>query len=65
MMKRTWFCGVGTFSKGKNASACIGLTPIQHSSGGEVKLGAYFGENNPELAEKWVIEFDRSRHWVR
>jgi transposase len=30
---------VGTFSKEKDASACIGLTPIQHSSGG-VKLGS-------------------------
>ena len=30
---------LGTFSKGKDASACIGLTPIQHSSGGKVKLG--------------------------
>jgi transposase len=25
---------LGVFSKGKDASACIGLTPIQHSSGG-------------------------------
>ncbi len=31
---------IGTFSKGKDASACIGLTPIQHSSGGMVKLGS-------------------------
>jgi transposase len=30
---------LGTFSKGKEASACIGLTPIQHTSGGKVKLG--------------------------
>lgn len=29
----------GTFSKGKDASACLGLTPIQYSSGGKVKLG--------------------------
>ena len=28
------------FSKGKDASACIGLTPIQYSSGGKVKLGS-------------------------
>ncbi len=34
---------VGAFSKGKSASACIGLTPVQHSSGGVVKLG-YIGE---------------------
>jgi len=31
---------IGVFSKGKDASACIGLTPIQHSSGGIVKLGS-------------------------
>ena len=30
---------LGAFSKGKDASACIGLTPIQNSSGGKVKLG--------------------------
>ena len=30
---------LGTFRKGKDASACIGLTPTQHSSGGKVKLG--------------------------
>jgi transposase len=28
-----------TFSKGKDVSACIGLTPIQHSSGAKVKRG--------------------------
>ena len=31
---------VGTFKTGRDASACIGLTPIQHSSGGKVKLGS-------------------------
>ena len=31
---------IGYFSKGKDASACIGLTPIQHSSGSMVKLGS-------------------------
>lgn len=31
---------IGVVSKGKDASACIGLTPIQYSSGGEVKLGS-------------------------
>lgn len=30
----------GTFKKGKDASACIGLTPVQHSSGGKTKLGS-------------------------
>jgi len=34
-------CGeMGVFKKGRDASACIGLTPIQHSSGGKVKLGS-------------------------
>jgi transposase len=31
---------LGAFSKGKDASACIGLTPIQYSSGGKTKLGS-------------------------
>jgi|TARA_R110001583_G_scaffold30706_4_gene105807 transposase len=31
---------IGTFSKGREASACIGVTPIQYSSGGTVKLGS-------------------------
>ncbi len=31
---------VGTFNKGKDASACIGLTPLQHSSGGKTKIGS-------------------------
>ncbi|MBR8841834.1 transposase [Pseudoalteromonas sp. JC3] len=29
-----------TFKTGREASACIGLTPIQHSSGGQVKIGS-------------------------
>lgn len=34
-------CGdMGLFKKGKDASACIGLTPKQYSSGGVIKLGA-------------------------
>lgn len=31
---------IGVFSKGKDAAACIGVTPIQHSSGGKTKLGS-------------------------
>ena len=31
---------LGTFCKGKDASACIGLTPLQHTSGGKVKMGS-------------------------
>lgn len=33
-------CQPEQFKKGKDASACIGLTPIQHSSGGKTKLGS-------------------------
>ena len=33
-------CGAQeVFKSGRDASACIGLTPIQHSSGGKTKLG--------------------------
>ncbi len=32
-------CGITTFAKGRDAAACVGVTPIQHSSGGKVKLG--------------------------
>jgi transposase len=31
---------IGAFSKGKDASACIGLTPVQYSSGGIINLGS-------------------------
>lgn len=31
---------LGGFSKGKDASACIGLTPIQYSSGGKTNMGS-------------------------
>lgn len=31
---------LGVFKKGKDASACIGLTPLQYSSGGKTKLGS-------------------------
>ncbi|PAJ72096.1 hypothetical protein CJF42_23120 [Pseudoalteromonas sp. NBT06-2] len=30
----------GVFNKGRDVSACIGLTPIQYSSGGIIKLGS-------------------------
>jgi len=34
-------CGdAGTFKTGRDASACLGLTPVQHSSGGKIKLGS-------------------------
>jgi len=33
-------CGdAGVFKSGRDVSACIGLTPVQHSSGGKIKLG--------------------------
>ena len=31
---------LGVFTKGKDVSACIGLTPMQYSSGGKTKLGS-------------------------
>lgn len=31
---------LGVFTKGKNVSACIGLTPMQYSSGGKIKRGS-------------------------
>ncbi len=31
---------IGAFSRGKTAAACIGLTPVQHSSGGKSKIGS-------------------------
>ena len=31
---------IGVFKDGKAAAACIGLTPLQHSSGGKTKLGS-------------------------
>ena len=34
-------CGdVGVFHSGRDVSACIGLTPVQHSSGGKTKIGS-------------------------
>ncbi len=34
-------CGeAGSFVTGRDASACIGLTPLQHSSGGKTKIGS-------------------------
>ena len=33
-------CGdIGVFQSGRDAAACIGLTPLQHSSGGKTKIG--------------------------
>jgi transposase len=34
-------CGdIGVFQSGRDVSACIGLTPVQHSSGGKTKMGS-------------------------
>ncbi len=34
-------CGdAGVFKSGRDVSACLGLTPVQHSSGGKTKLGS-------------------------
>lgn len=30
----------GVFKSGRDVAACIGLTPVQHSSGGKVKIGS-------------------------
>jgi transposase len=40
---------LGHFKAGKDAAACIGLTPIQHSSGGKVKLGTIGRRKNTSL----------------
>ena len=46
---------LGTFNKGKNASACIGLTPIQHSSGGKVILGTIGKKSKNSLLRSQLI----------
>ncbi len=38
-------CQPAIFNKGKDASACIGLTPIQYSLGRKVKLGSSIGKH--------------------
>ena len=45
---------IGTFSKGRDASACIGVTPIQYSSGGTVKLGSIGKTKNSLLRSQLV-----------
>ncbi|MGX9419518.1 IS110 family RNA-guided transposase, partial [Vibrio sp. WJH972] len=39
----------GEFKHGRDLSACIGLTPMQHSSGGKVKLGTIGKRKNTSL----------------
>lgn len=49
-------CGdLGSFDKGKSASACIGLTPIQHSSGGKAKLGSIGKSKNSQILRSQLI----------
>ncbi|NNG45130.1 IS110 family transposase [Pseudoalteromonas sp. NEC-BIFX-2020_002] len=45
---------IGTFSKGKDAAACIGVTPIQHSSGGTVALGSIGKSKNSILRSQLI-----------
>lgn len=40
---------LGEFKQGRDVSACIGLTPVQHSSGGKVKLGTIGKRKNTSL----------------
>lgn len=40
---------LGEFRQGRDVSACIGLTPVQHSSGGKVKLGTIGKRKNTSL----------------
>jgi len=45
---------LGAFNKGKDASACIGLTPAQHSSGGKVKIGTIGKLKNSTLRSQLI-----------
>lgn len=45
---------LGTFNKGKDASACIGVTPAQHSSGGKVKIGTIGKIKNSTLRSQLI-----------
>lgn len=40
---------LGHFKSGKDASACIGLTPCQHSSGGKIRIGTIGKRKNTGL----------------
>ena len=45
---------VGAFKKGKDASASIGVTPAQHSSGGKVKIGTIGKIKNSTLRSQLI-----------
>lgn len=40
MMLKVYFSCIEHFKNGREASACAGLTPVQHSSGGKEKIGS-------------------------
>ncbi|MFK3864569.1 transposase [Pseudoalteromonas rhizosphaerae] len=41
MMLKVYFSCIEHFKNGREASACAGLTPVQHSSGGKEKLAQF------------------------
>ena len=49
-------CGeMGVFKKGREAAACIGVTPVQHSSGGKVKLGTIGRHSKNTMVRSYLI----------
>ena len=40
VLLKIYFSSIGHFKNGREASACAGVTPVQHSSGGKDKLGS-------------------------
>lgn len=56
---------LGSFSKGKDASACIGLTPLQYSSGGKTKIGS-IGKyvKNGALRSQLIVGATAAVSWI-
>jgi len=56
---------LGTFNKGKDASACIGLTPLQYSSGGKTKIGS-IGKylKNGTLRSQLIVGTTAAISWI-
>lgn len=56
---------LGSFKKGKDASACIGLTPLQYSSGGKTKIGA-IGKyvKNGSLRSQLIVGATAAVSWI-
>lgn len=46
---------LGTFKSGRDAAACIGVTPIQHSSGGKTQLGSIGKNVKNSLLRSYLI----------